>query len=180
MDTLHPKENLSDDILMLVNRRDPKGWAYLYEFHPQLSGFAAYRIKNNIDSEDIASEAINKTWLLPGPFDSKQALKSCLYRITANMCSQYRKERGWPAELTDELPESPAIDPAITARRAAKAQEIIEAIRKKKGLARAVGEKILIEGQKNRQVAKDNDVSNEQVARKKNKLIAWIRKKWGS
>lgn len=174
MDPLLPGE----DYLMLYNEHNDKGWGHFFDkFHPDLAAYAASLLKNTIENENIASQALIDTWPPSIEFDSEDKLKGYLLSVVHNKCIDYKKERGLYVPHPDDIQEGPLYDEPAFARKEAKCQEIMNAIEKRKGLSRDVGREILLGGKKNQQFARERGLLLGYVAKVRYRLILWIKGK---
>jgi RNA polymerase sigma-70 factor (ECF subfamily) len=95
-------------------RGDVKALADLYEdFHPTLSYYAYSFLKNRSMAEEIASNALIKTWKMHWKLDSYGAIRAYLYKVVQRDCLAYlraEKKRSIlheKAQLPDITTETP-------------------------------------------------------------------------
>lgn len=84
-----------DEYAQAFQQGDEQALAYFYhEFHPALSLYAHRWVEDRSISEEIASEALVKTWKMHWKLDSYGAIRAYLYKIVQRDSLDYiRKEK---------------------------------------------------------------------------------------
>lgn len=143
----------------------------------------AYRmLGDRAEAEDVAQEALLRLWKIAPKWDPERAqVRTWLYRVAANLCTDRLRKRGRSGPALDEIAEPESGHPSVEARmqsdtRQAALEAALHALPDRQRQAVVLRH---IEGMSNPQIAEVLEISVEAVesltARGKRALAAMLR-----
>jgi RNA polymerase sigma-70 factor, ECF subfamily len=90
-------KNISHDYALLFQQGEEKALSFFYkEFHPALALYAYQWLKERTLAEEVASEALIKTWKMHSKLNSYSGIRAYLYKTVRRDCWRLAKSKKAP------------------------------------------------------------------------------------